>query len=102
MYIPTQLHISRGEDDIDGGIAEINKVQISDNLPIEHHNAIMVGFIGFPAGRLWNYKDLLEKQEKLQAIYGENYAAPNPDINTPWIENGDIVNGNIYSGGDIW
>ena len=102
LYLPTQLHISRGEDDIFGGIAEISFVEISKYLPIEHINAIMVKFKGFSQSHLWNYKLLLEKQKEYSIKYADKIAKPDPDINTPWIESGDIVNGVKYTGKSIW
>lgn len=101
IYIPTQLHISRGEDDIAGGLAEIDRIEISKHLPENHYNGIMVGFKGFNKAHSWNYNYLLENQDEWSKEYGNQIAKPDPDINTPWIQDGDYVNGSIYHGKDI-
>jgi hypothetical protein len=102
LYLPTQMYISRGDDDIQGGIAEIDRIEISKKLPIEHYNSIMVGFKEIGEGRSWNYRYLLENQEEWSQKYAGKTAKPDPDINTPWIQEGDIVNEEVYKGKDIW
>lgn len=102
IYLPTQLYISRGEDDIAGGLAEIDRIEISKTLPENHYNSIMVGFKGFNKARSWNYAYLMENQNEWKKAYENSIAKPDPDINTPWIEAGDIVNGSIYEGKDIY
>lgn len=102
LYIPGSYHISRGEDDVDGGLATISHVEVSKHLSITHINAVMVKFKELSQASSYNYKMLLEKQEELKEEYGNRIAKPNPDINTPWIEEGDIVNGSVYTGNPIW
>ena len=41
------------------------------------------------------------EQEKLAKEYKDKPAHPDPDIYTPWIEEGDIVNGEVYIGKPI-
>lgn len=101
LYIPSAYHISRGEDDVDGGLATIDYIEYSTTLPADDYNAIMVGFEEVQ-GTAYNYRWLLEEQEKLAVKYKDQIATPNPDVNTPWIQKGDIVNGEIYDGKDIW
>lgn len=101
MYVDSAMYISRGIDDRIGGLAKIKDIEISDTLPIEHGNAIFISFEEFP-GTSFNYKSLLEKQDKLKAKFGNNRAYPDPDINTPWAEDGDILNGSVYRGKNIW
>lgn len=101
MYIPTQLYISRGSDDIQGGKATITKLDINDKLGKDHTNGVFVQFEGFP-GRSWNYKLLLDKQEEYAKEYKDQVAKPDPDVDTPWIEPGDIVDGKVYTGKPIW
>lgn len=101
IYIHSSFYISRGEDDVLGGLATINKVEVSKHLPIEHCNSVMIG-VKEVSSTLYNYKSLLEEQEELKKQFGENSTRPDPDINTPWIQSGDIVNGEIYTGKDIW
>lgn len=79
LYIPSQLHVYRGEDDIHGGLATISEVIISDTLPIEHCNSIMVKFKEIPQNTSYNYKYLLELQEELESIFKGSYCYPDPD-----------------------
>lgn len=102
LYIPSQLHITRGSDDIAGGLATISEVIVSDHLPIEHINSIMVKFKELNKASSYNYKDLLRQQDKLSVDYAGKIAHPDPDIDTPWIEKGDIVNGKPYQGNSIF
>lgn len=101
IYIGTSLHISRGSDDVQGGKATIKSVNLSNHLPPEHYNYVMVEVEEVP-GHEYNYKYLLEKQDEYKERFGENKAYPDPDVDTPWIEDGDIVNGEVYHGEDIW
>jgi hypothetical protein len=101
IYVPTSLHISRGSDDVQGGLATIESVEISEHLPAGHYNSIMVSVKEVP-GVGYNYTHLLEIQEKLAKEFGENAAYPDPDVDTPWIEEGDIVDGKPYNGSPIW
>ena len=45
---------------------------------------------------------LIEEQTELSKLYKGDTAHPDPDIDTPWIEEGDIVNGKVYKGNPIW
>jgi hypothetical protein len=102
LYVPGSLHISRGSDDVAGGLATISEVIISDHLPIEHHNSLMVKFEELDKATSYNYKNLLAKQDELSKTYAGKIAHPDPDINTPWIAEGDVVNGKVYKGKAIW
>ena len=101
LYVGTSLYISRGSDDVAGGLATINKVDISKNIPIDHINAIMVSFKEVP-GVGYNYKSLVADQKRLAKDYKGQKAHPDPDVDTPWIEDGDTVNGKPYKGSSIW
>lgn len=101
MYVHSSFYISRGEDDVVGGLATVSKFDISDKLPEGHINKVFVIFKELP-GHSYNYNMLLEEQEELRAEFGEKSAYPDPDINTPWIEAGDTVNGKVYKGEPIW
>jgi len=80
IYIPTQLYISHGEDDVTGGLATINKIKVSDYLPKGHHNSIMVG-VKEVKGTLYGWSYLLEHQEKWSEEYKGKVAHPDPDYN---------------------
>lgn len=90
IYIPSSWHISRGSDDVAGGLATISKVIVDERLGEDHMNGVMVEFEEVPSTR-YNYKVLLEKQEKLKEQFGNQIARPDPDIDTPWIQPGDMV-----------
>lgn len=100
LYIPSAYFISRGEDDFEGGLAEIDRIETKKHLPEKHCNRIMIGFKENPSA-MYNYNYILEGQEEWSKEYSGRTAHPNPDINTPWIQNGDIVNGQIWKGGDV-
>lgn len=91
MYIPSAMYISRGSDDRVGGLAEIKSIDSKG----------MVSFKEIP-GVSYNYEYLLKEQDKLKKEFGNSRAYPDPDIDTPWIESGDIVNGETYKGKPIW
>lgn len=65
IYVPSACYISRGSDDIQGGIATISSVDISKTLPIDNYNSVMVGVKEIP-NKGYNYRYLLEKQEELK------------------------------------
>lgn len=101
MYVPSSMSISNGSSDMVGGLATIDEIEISKSLPFENTNSIMVSFEEFE-NRGWNYRLLLEKQDALKKQFGDNKAYPDPDIDRPWIEDGDFVDGHIYHGPSIW
>src|SRR5688572_14579213 len=101
MYIPSAMYISRGSEDRVGGLATIKKIDVDKNLGSEHPNGVFVTFEEFPNSS-FNYKYLLEQQEELKSKFGDKKAYPDPDVDTPWIQPGDIVNGQTYNGPDIW
>ena len=78
IYIPTKMYIDRGENDIQGGLAEISKIHINENLPENSNNKIFVSFVGI-SGRQFNYKILMEDQEELSKRYAGQIAKPDPD-----------------------
>ncbi len=65
--------------DFEGGIATIDRVEHSDHLPKGHFNYTMVGVKERPP-TMYNWKVLLEKQEKLKKIHGDAVAHPDPDM----------------------
>jgi hypothetical protein len=95
------MSISNGSNDMCGGLATIKEFKISDTLPEGHFNSVMVSVEEIP-GRSFNYLSLLEQQDKLKERFGKNKAYPDPDIDTPWIQSGNYVNGSKYVGPDIW
>jgi hypothetical protein len=78
IYVPSSLYVYRGEDDFAGGIATINKIEKSKTLPEDHYNYLMIGITERP-GSMYNWRPLLERQEELQKMYGDQIAHPDPD-----------------------
>ena len=74
----------------------INEIEYSDHLPPDHYNYCSVGVEERP-GTLYNYKYLLDEQDELKEQFGDQVGYPDPDVDTPWIEKGDIVNGEEYT-----
>jgi hypothetical protein len=79
IYVPSSYYVYRGEDDFEGGLATIDKIDIRKNLPKTHCNYIMVGIEGRPS-TLYNYKSLMEEQEELKTTYEGKTAHANPDL----------------------
>lgn len=101
MYVRGSMSISNGSSDTAGGLATIEEIKINEHLGIDHFNGIFVTFEELP-GHSYNYKNLLNEQEELSKRYENQIAHPDPDIDMPWIEQGDIVNGAVYNGNPIW
>jgi hypothetical protein len=78
IYVHSSLYVYRGEDDFAGGIATINKIEKSNNLPEDHYNYLSVGIEGRP-GTMYNWRPLLERQEELKKMYGNQIAHADPD-----------------------
>lgn len=93
MYVYSSFYISRGSDDVCGGLAKIEKIEQDKDI----HTLVWVMFEGLDSA--YNYEHLLEKQNELKDQFGSQKAHPCPDIDTPWIEKGDYVNGEIWTGG---
>lgn len=99
IYIQGSCSISNGSSDVAGGLAIIKKItnQISAGNPCR--------FIELEGIEGHNYnwdQHLKSKQAELKKEYGKQKAKPDPDIDTPWIEEGDIVNGKAYKEKPIW
>lgn len=78
IYMPTQLHVYNGRDDVLGGLAKIIKIEYSKTLLKDHYNYTMVMFEGFPHTK-YNWISLLERQEELKEQFGDGMARPDPD-----------------------
>lgn len=101
IYVHSSLYISHGSDDFCGGLCTIDRIEYSKTLPPHHRNYCMVGIAERP-GWLYNYLYLLEEQDKLRGQFGDQRGHPDPDIDTPWLEEGDFVNGEVYHGPPVW
>jgi hypothetical protein len=80
IYVPTSLYLYRGADDFSGGLATINKVEKSNFLPEDHYNYLSVGIVERP-GTMYNWRPLLERQEELKKMFGDEIAHPIPNLN---------------------
>ena len=100
IYVESSFYISHGSDDVIGGIATISttKYQISGGK-----RCLFVEVKEHP-GNSYNWTQFLsKKQSELKKEFGRNKARTQPDIDTPWIEAGDIVSyGTTYRGKKIW
>jgi hypothetical protein len=99
VYVGSAYYCSRGSQDFDGGLCEIDKVEIDNDCKNEY-NQIMVRVKERP-GVMLNYKYLIENQKQWKKEYGKRKGKMNPDEDRPWIEDGDIVNGEVYHGDPI-
>lgn len=82
VYVPTQGYISRGEDDVRGGLARISEVEVREDLPPE--NRVFVGFEELPK-RKYSFSWLMQHQEDWKKEYGDQRARPDPDpVSEPW------------------
>lgn len=79
IYVPTSLHVYRGKDDFIGGLATISEVIINPKLPEGHVNQIMIKIEEEPNTQ-YNWKLLLEKQERLKERFGDKRAHPDPEL----------------------
>lgn len=69
IYIPSELYLSHGEDDVIGGLARIKQIRPEDGY---------LEFEGFE-GTFYGGGYLLANQEKLKAEFGDQKARKNPD-----------------------
>ena len=77
IYIPTELYVGHGEDDIKGGIATIQHFKEDLKCPNEYNRIfVKVKEINGPC---WNWYYLLEHQEEWKKEYGDQIAHEDPD-----------------------
>lgn len=73
IYIPSALHVSHGEDDIQGGLATVTDVEFHGS---QNHKAFVTTNVGSTA---YNWQFLREKQDALKAEFGDALAKETPD-----------------------
>lgn len=74
VYVPTQLYIDRGEDDIRGGLAEVKAVRPNQF----RQGDTSLELVEFPGSSYhWNY--LKGLQAELKKEFGNQRAKPDPD-----------------------
>lgn len=101
IYVGSSMSISNGSSDVVGGMAKVSSVDINERLGKDHVNGVMVSVEEHP-GHGYNWHMLSEEQAELKKRFGKKRAYPDPDIDTPWIESGDIVNGKEWTGPPVW
>lgn len=79
IYIPTSLYIDRGEDDVQGGLATISRIEHSRHLPEGHINRTFI-YVKEVPGHGYNLSVLLERQDELKKKFGNRAAYPDPDF----------------------
>jgi hypothetical protein len=93
IFVPSRLYISRGSDDFAGGEATIRRVY-------NQYGSVWVDIA--EGDQSYNWDIIGPDQAKLRKEYKGRKAHPDPDIDTPWIEEGDTVDGKTYHGPSIW
>lgn len=99
IYVDSSMSLAHGSDDFAGGIATVKKVY--KGMSGGDDNCIFVDIVEGDRGYNWT-QILAERQIELKKEFGRRKAHSDPDIDTPWIEPGDIVDGNVYTGKKIW
>jgi len=90
IYVETELYLSHGADDFEGGLCTILKVEQKDGR-------VFVTVKERP-GWSYDYAYLLEKQGKLKKKYGNRKGRASPDMryeSNCWAAPGDLVNGKV-------
>jgi len=99
IYVGSHFYISSGSRDVVGGLTKVAHVSsgVSGGEP-----CLFVEVKEHP-GHSYNWTQIPSKEQgKLKKEFGKKRAYPDPDIDTPWIEDGDCVNGETYHGDPIW
>lgn len=99
IYVPSSFSISHGSDDFSGGKATVKRVY--KMMSGGDANCIFVDIREGDRGYNWT-QIIGPDQDKLKKEYKGQVAHPSPDIDTPWIEKGDVVDGKVYDGPPIW
>ncbi len=79
IYVPSCYYVYRGEDNFEGGLATINKIEEKKHLPKDDTNYWFVGIEGRPT-TMWNWKILLKEQNELKRKHMGQIAHSNPDL----------------------
>lgn len=99
IYVGSCMYISHGSDDFAGGEATVSSVEEGQS----GGETVTYVEIAERPGHAYNWTQFLaEKQAQLKKDYKGKKAHPDPDIDTPWAEPGDIVDGKVYNGPPIW
>jgi len=69
VYVPNEWSINDERDDIEGGLKEIDYIELKSSLPENHINHCFVSFKGYPNTKLWNYRVLMSRQDELRELF---------------------------------
>lgn len=94
IYVNSSFSISNGSSDVVGGLSTVTEID-------RKYGNIFISVKEHP-GRSYNWEILQPEQSELRKEFGRKKAYPDPALDTPWIEDGDTVNGHVYHGRDIW
>lgn len=86
IYVPTTLYISRGRDDVRGGLATVERVEMRPDWG--EHNMLWV-YVSEVPGRGYNWEVLRRDQGKLRAEFKNSRAHADPDMD-PRFNTGQI------------
>jgi hypothetical protein len=99
IYVGSHFYISHGSDDVVGGLATITKI----TKGVSGGEKVLYVEVAEHPGNCYNWTQFLSEQQKeLKKEFGRKKAYADPDIDTPWIEKGDLVDGKPYQGDPIW
>lgn len=75
LYVDSSYYCDSPEADIEGGLAEVEKILLSDHLPELDENYYMVSFKRLRPNQLsFNLRMLLEEQAELKKKFGIEFA----------------------------
>lgn len=76
IYVETELYLSHGADDIQGGLAEVTEVTTRSSAG---NPTPFVRVASEPAA-LHNWRMLASRQKELRARHGRTWSHPDPDL----------------------
>ena len=97
LVVPSSMSLSHGSTDIAG--CETTVMEVKQGISAGK-KTWFVRIDAKPRSFL-NYEVLRAEQTKLRKEYKGQKAHADPDIDTPWIQKGDTVDGKLYTGPDI-
>lgn len=77
VYVPTSLYIDHGEDDVEGGLAQVTRVY--EGMSGGDPHTIFIDVAQHPNGYNWS-QFLSKDQAKLMRRFGNQIAYPDPDV----------------------
>jgi len=76
IYVETELYLSHGADDIEGGLAEVTEVRND----VSAGKATPFVRVGSDPSALHNWRLLAAEQKELRARHGKSWSHPSPDL----------------------